>query len=139
MQDKSRAQATPGSIGESAQFAETPESDKFVIQDTELKNQQAYLAGANESNDVSEFRYSPKGARAEEIQVNLVRDTVVQNADLLKQLQSPEPPEPVQRENAVDDSELRSLSPEEERAIYARELYRVLVEEGPAQNLISAN
>ena len=71
--------------------------------------------------------------------MNQVRDTVVQNVDLLQQLQSSEPPEPIQRENAVDDSELRSLSPEEERAIYARELYRVLVEEGPAQNLISAS
>ena len=63
-------------LNESPVFAaQTPESDKFVIQDSELKNQQAYLAG--HESDVSEFLYSQRAAEAEEVEVRETKQLLV--------------------------------------------------------------
>ena len=46
-------------LTESPPFSKTPDSDKFVIQDSELKNQQAYLSlNQRQPKEVNEFRTS---------------------------------------------------------------------------------
>ena len=124
--------------------SQSPESDKFVIQDSELKNQQTYLSQASQpqtaeaTGQAQKSQKPPDGEEGGEMGFDPESDVMLQNLSI---------PEPGSGTKVGSETNSQNYEPTissllvttdfDEQVLYFQEMYRILFHQCPKQNIIS--